>query len=184
MKKLAVLVLVFCMAGALAAKDTIVTRQNKKYYGVVIDRKGGHFVIRITDGSIVEIPEENVSKITRDNVVYDLEAGLKYYLEVKRPFLPFVVLGVAAGAYAVKRFNDYADLHREAEEELAQGGAVGAVINTRDQKQAIAEGIVSTLFSVGSFYIAVRPMKVKVGMGTIELSMQAPRPGVMLSLRF
>jgi hypothetical protein len=182
MRKLIIIVLLISFAGAVMAKDTLVTLQGKKYHGTVIDRRGGNWVIRTEDGSVVEIPESITAKIIRGNIVYDIQLGQKYYLEVRRPFLPFIVLGVAAGAYGYKRFNDYADLHKSAEAELQDQGQ--DVTNTKDQKTALAEGIASLLVCAGSFYIALRPLKVKVDMGTIELSLQAPRPGVMLSLKF
>ena len=182
MKKVIVIILLISFAGTVMAKHTLVTLQGKKYHGTIIDRRGGNFVIRTEDGSVVEIPESITAKILQGNIVYDLELGQKYYLEVRRPFLPFIVLGVAAGAYGYKRFNDYSELHSAAEEQrkLFPDG----VVNTSDQKTAIAEGIVSMLVCAGSFYIALKPMKIKVPMGTIELSFQAPRPGVMLSLKF
>jgi len=182
MRKLIIIILLISFAGAVMAKDILVTIQGKKYHGTVIDRRGGNFVIRTADGSVVEIPESITAQIIRGNIVYDLKLGQKYYLEVRRPFLPFIILGVAAGAYGYKRFNDYADLHRAAEEQRKLFPE--EVVNTKDQKTALAEGIVSVLVCAGSFYIALKPMKVKVSMGTIELSMQAPRPGVMLSFKF
>ena len=182
MKKWAVFILLFAFSTAVLAKDTLVTTQGRKYHGVVIARRSGNWVIRTSDGSVVEIPEAITAMIIRDKIVYDIANGQKYYLDVKRPFMPFMILGVAAGAYGYKRFADYDKLHRAAEEQ--RQSFPDEVINTNDQKTALAEGIVSMLVCAGSFYIALRPLKVKVPMGTIELSLQAPRPGIMVSMRF
>lgn len=182
MQKLLVFILIFCFVTGVIAKDTLVTIQGKKYHGTVINRSGGNWIMRTSDGAVVEIPESITIRIIRGNIVYDMELGQKYYLEVKRPFLPFAILGIAAGAYSYKRFADYSKLHRDAEAQRA--AFPDEVINTSDQKGALAEGVVSLLVSAGSFYIAFRPLKVKVNMGTIELSLQSPRPGVTLSFQF
>ncbi len=107
MKKTATILLLLCLTPHAFAADTIVTKKNQKYHGKVIDRNTKGFVIQTVEGSLVVIPQENISKIIRDNKIYDLEQRISYYLEVRRPFLPFIVMSIVTGAYCVKSFQSY-----------------------------------------------------------------------------
>ena len=170
MKKAICLFLLLNINSLVLAGDIIVTKQNQKYYGTVIDRNDKGFVMRTVEGNMVVIPLNHISKIVRNNLIYDLEEGTKYYLEKRHPFLPFIVLGVATGIYSVKKFQDYQDHHREAEE-LKIDIAGPEYTNLRDQsKKDLAWCVVSGLFSVGSFFIAFKPMEVKIPIGRINVS--------------
>jgi hypothetical protein len=163
-------IILLSFAAGLTAGDTIVTKQNKKYYGTVIDRNDKGFVMRTNEGHMVVIPVDRISRIIRNNLVYDLETQSKYYLEKRHPFLPFVVLGLASGIYSVRKYQDYKDHHAMAEAEKMES-AGPEYTNLKDQsRKDLAWCIVSGLFSAGSFYIALRPMEVKVPMGKIKVS--------------
>ena len=58
-----------------------------------------------------------MARINRDNQILDFITGERYYLEVRRPYLPFAVLSIATGAYAVNRFQEYDRLHKKAEKQ-------------------------------------------------------------------
>lgn len=178
MKKVATILLLLCLIPHAFGADTIVTKKDRKYHGKVIDRNTKGFVIRTVEGSLVVIPQENISKIIRDNKIYDLEERISYYLEVRRPFLPFVVLSIATGAYAVKKFQDYQD-----ERDRVKNSTPEDLVNTSDKsKSHLAWCVASGLFSLGSFYVAIRPMEVKVPIGRINLSTTSN--GITVALHF
>lgn len=170
MKKWIVFFFVLCLVPQLFGQDTIVTKKNKKFQGRVVERSPDGFVIRTTDGNRIVIPTDNILKIVRGNTVYDFEERVKYYLEVRRPFLPFIVLGIASGAYGIKKYQDYSDNRRKANDALAGGGIPADYQYLNDQsKRDMAWCIVSGLFSAGSFYVAFKPMEVKVPIGPINI---------------
>jgi len=167
-----------CLIPHAFAADTIVTKKNRKYHGKVIKIIDKGFVVRTVEGSIIVIPKENISKIFRGNKVLDLEEGMSYYLEVRRPFLPFIVLSIATGAYAVKKFQDYQN-----ERERVKNSTLGDLVDTSDKsKTHLAWCIASGLFSLGSFYVAIRPMEVKVPIGRINVSTTSN--GITVALHF
>jgi len=166
----------------LFSADTIVTKKNRKYYGKVIKIIERGFVVRTVDGNVIVIPQDHISKIFRDNKVLDFEKKMSYYREVRHPFLPFMVLSVATGVYSVKRFQDYKEHHRQAEDEKLKNAGPDYT-NLNDQsKRDLAWSVVSALFSAGSFFVALRPMEVRVPIGRINLSMMPNR--VSLAFRF
>ena len=182
MKIIICFLLCLCFISQAFGGDIILTKQNRKYNGKVIKRTAKGFVVRTVEGSVVVIPSENMKMIYQGNKVYNFDEGLAYYLEKRRPFLPFVILSVAAGAYSVRKYRDYQDHHDQAEaEKLIEAGP--EYTNLKDQsKKDLAWCVVSGLFSLGSFYVALKPMEVRVPIGRINLSM-APR-GVTLALHF
>jgi hypothetical protein len=67
-------------------------------------------------------------------------------------------------------YQDYRDHHKQAEAIKLQN-AGPEYTNLEDQsKNDLAWSIVSGLFSIGSFYIASRPLEVKIPVGTISVS--------------
>jgi hypothetical protein len=174
------------MATQSFSGDILETRKGVKYCGKIIKiqdtKEGKAVVIKTDEGGTVAVFQKEIARIYRDNQVLDFMTGERYYVEVRRPYLPFAVLGIATGAYAVNRFQEYNRLHDKAERERELAGVDAETINTSDQKNAMALGIVSSLLSVGSFYVAIRPMEIKVPMGKINLS-GIPK-GVRLSLHF
>jgi hypothetical protein len=162
--------------------DVIILKNGHEYRGQVTKIVDNKFVVKTVEGNVIGIPKANVARIIRDNKVLDFEAGESYYLETKRPFLPFIVLGVATGAYSVKKFQDYQDHRKEADEATLKTGDPDQT-NMKDQsKKDLAECIVSGLFCAGSVYVAFKPLEVKVPIGKINIS--AVPNGVMLSLHF
>jgi hypothetical protein len=173
MKAVAMIVTMGLCANALAL-DTIITKQNKKYQGKVVKNTAKGFVIQTTDGSMIILPKQDVTQIYRDNKLLDFEAGMSYYIDVKHPFLPLGILGIGAGIYAVNRFQAYQENQRET-------SATGEQ-NLSSSKTALALGIASTIVSLGSFYVALRPLEMKVPIGKIKMSVM---PGsVRLALNF
>lgn len=180
MKRFFILILILFFAVQLFAVDVIETKNNQKYYGKVTGRKANGFVIRTKDGSVVVVPVSNILHISQGKTVYDFETGMKYHVETNRPFLPLAVLGLASGYYSVKKFQDYSEHNKEKKEK--ETDANGATYSGVQPSNDMAWGIVSGLLSVGSFYVAMRPMEVKVPLGKIKLS-AGPRQ-IELALQF
>ena len=180
MKRMICIFFCILLVGQTLADDIIVTKRGRKYHGKVIRITEKGFVVRTVEGSVIVLPKVNISKIYRENKVLDFEEGMSYYLEIRRPFLPFVVLGIASGAYAVNRFNAYKD----EKDRIKLGDAAQSGVKDTDDKSStyLAWSIVSGLFSIGSFYVAIRPMEVKVPIGRLKLSMTSKN--VTLALHF
>ncbi len=169
MKKIAILVLLLALIPQLVRSDVIVTKQNQKYNGKVIKITEKGFVVRLTSGDAIVIPKNKISKIYRGDELLDLEMGMRYRITVNRPFLPFAILGAASGGYAIKRYRDYTKAHKDAEKELVDEG-LSDTSNTKDEKKILAESILWGILSVGSFYVALKPIEVKVPIGRLNLS--------------
>ena len=173
-------VLIFLsMVPGLFGTDVVITKEKRKFQGTVVKITEKGFVLRTMEGTMIVIPKDRVSKITRGNKILDFDAGISYYLEQKRPFLPFIVLSVASGYYAVIKFNDY-----KKNRDLANADNLGPeYINLDDQsKKDMAWGIVSTLFCAGSVYVAFKPIEIKVPIGKIKVTLEPSGP--VLSLHF
>lgn len=178
MRKWITMINLLVMVVPLIGADLIVTKTGSKYQGKVIKIIEKGFVVRTVEGTVHVIPKSNLSKIYRGNKVLDFEENMSYYLEVRRPFLPFIVLGLATGAFSVKNFQDYRK-HRDQYDQIQDESKSDYL---KKSNKELAYGIVSGLFSVGSFYIALRPMEVKVPIGRISL--QTLDQGIQLSLHF
>ena len=181
MKKMILIVLLFIAVANVLAEDILVTKKGQKYHGRIIKRTQKGLVVRTVEGSVIVLPVQNISKIYRDNKVLDFEEGMSYYLETRRPFLPFVVLAIASGAYCVDRFNKYKKDKDESDAIIADSGDTDNQY-IKDSKKAMAASIISGLFSVGSLYIALKPMEVRVPIGRLKLSTTSK--GVTLALHF
>lgn len=182
MKKVVCSVLLLCLTSQILRADIILTKRGRKYNGKVIRITEKAFVVRTVEGTVIGVPKADITKILRGNQVLDFEQGVRYHLEVRRPFLPFIVLSIATGAYAIKRYQDYKDHKDQAEAELLKD-AGSEYTNLNDQsKKDLAWCIISGLFSLGSLYVALRPMEVRVPMGRINLGMTSR--GVTLALHF
>ena len=179
MKRVICVILLFCVVSQVLATDVIVTKKGRKFQGKVIRIIEKGFVVRTTDGSVIVLPKNNISKIYRDNKVLDFEEGMSYYLEVRRPFLPFIVLAITSGAYCIDRYGQYRNDKEDAEDAV---GDEDELQYLNSSKKALAATIISGLFCVGSFYIALRPMEVRVPIGKIRMS--ATSSGVTLALHF
>jgi len=183
MRKVVVVILLFCLIPQLLRADIIVTKDKNRYSGKVVKILPKDFAVKLDDGTVIIIPKNKVSQIIRNNIILDLDQGIRYFVEVRRPFLPFLILGTATGIYAFKKFKDYKDNKEQADQLAEQAGMEEGYQNLNDQsKRDLAYGIVSAIFSVGSYYIALKPMEVRVPMGKINLSAN-PR-GVSLALHF
>ena len=182
MKKWIFIVMIYCVVSQLYGQDTIVTRNKKKFQGRVVERSTDGLVVQTTDGTRIVIPTDNILRIIRGNTVYDFEESYKYYLEVRRPFLPFIVLGIASGVYGIQKYQDYANNRRKADEAQEGGGVPSDYQYLKASRQDLAWCIVAGLFCAGSFYVAFKPMEVKVPIGPINVGFH-PR-GVTLAISF
>ncbi|HHS12495.1 MAG TPA: hypothetical protein ENN03_01870 [bacterium] len=168
---------VFLPVQALAV-DRVITRQKIEYRGTFVNRTQQGLVMRTVEGTLVVIPQNEISKIYReDKSIWDFETGTRYYLKKSLPFLPFTLLGAASGAYAVHQYNNFRDEQERVKDTPDDVNNITDRSNTH-----LALCIVSGIFAVGSIYIAFRPMEVKVPLGRINISAN-PR-GITLALRF
>ena len=171
-----------CMATVVSGQDIIKTKSNQKYVGkiVKVSKKNRSFVIKTDMGNMVAVKFSDVLTVQRGNKIIDLQAGESYYLEVRRPYLPFSILGVASGVYSVSQFQEY-----QKRKDKFNTATEGGEQNLKDDSgEALALGIVSGLVSLGSFYVAIQPLEVKVPIGKVRVSGSPMGNGVMLSLQF
>ena len=127
MRRWICILLIFCFLIPSLHADIIITKQNKKYHGKVIRVTEKGFVVRTTEGSVIVLPKNYVSKIFRGNKVLDLEKKMSYYVEIRRPYLPFAVLGIASGVYAIRRYQDYRDNKEKADHALQEADATAPI---------------------------------------------------------
>jgi hypothetical protein len=184
MKKIVSMFLLMGFASQICGADLIETKNDKKYQGKIVKTVDGKVVIKTTEGNMIGIPRSNLSKITRGKEVFDFVNGERYYLEIRRPFLPFSVVSVAMGAYSVIKFQDYQKKHADYEKHKNDDGAQGAINLTDTSKKDLGTGLVLAVCSVGTFIMAMRPMEVKVPIGKISLSMNTNGAGVGLAVNF
>lgn len=176
--------LILCFFSSGFGADTILTKKNRKFKGTVVKRTDQAFIVRTVDGTQIILPKEDISRIIRDDIVLDFENMTRYRLQVRRPFLPFVVLGLATGVYSVNKYQDYNKHRQQAQDVLSGVGGPGddyTYLNDQSKKD-LAWCVVSGLFSAGSFIIAFKPMEVKVPLGRINLSASTDR--VTLAFHF
>lgn len=182
MKRL-ILILFLVFVSETFGADLIITKENRKFKGKVVKVADGKFIVRTTSGSTLAIPRSHVAKIYRGNRLLDFEEGMSYLVEKRHPYLPFIVLSVASGAYSVNRYQEYKrrkDAYNEYRDSPDYDPELQNVSD--DSGKALAESIIFGLFSAGSFYFAVKPMEVRVPIGKIQVS--AAPGGVRLSLNF
>jgi hypothetical protein len=179
MKKVFSIFLLLAVGAQIAAADVIETKNGRSYNGKIIKTVDGKVVIRTDEGSMIGIPRTNLARVRRGKEVFDFVTGERYYYEVRRPFLPFTVLGVACGAYSVIQFEEY-----KKEKDRAKDREAEALANDMTDKssQHMTAGIVLAVCSAGSLLMAVKPMEVKVPVGKIKIGL-APT-GVRLALNF
>jgi hypothetical protein len=176
MKRILYVLILLAVTSSLTGADLIETKNNRKYNGKIVKIVEDKVVIKTDEGNMIGIPKSSLSRITRGKEVFDFDAGERYYLEVRRPFLPFMVVSMACGAYSVVKYQDYQKNRKE-----NQPGANGET-NLKASKKDLGTGIILAACSVGTFIMAIKPMEVKVPIGKIKLGM-APE-GMRLSLNF
>ena len=181
MKRAICIILLLCFATQVIAADIIVTKKNHRYEGKIVKTTKGGLLVRTLEGSVVVIPVKDISRIYRGNKIHDFEEGLSYYLEVRRPFLPFIVLSIASGYYAVQKYRDYRDHKEQSEVELPEED----MQNLKDQsKSDMAWCVVSGLLAAGSLWVALRPLEVKIPIARIRVSATPTPNGVTLAFHF
>ncbi|HDQ45580.1 MAG TPA: hypothetical protein ENN17_08810 [bacterium] len=177
MRKLLVLLFIFIFCGTLISEDRIVTKARQEYRGRVVRVVKENYVIRLTNGSLIALPQSQISRIYRGNRLLDFEEGMSYIIQKKYPYLPFGVLTIASGAYAVNRYQEY-----ERRKERFKEADTGEQDLRDNSGNALAESVIFGVVSLGALYVAFRPLEIKVPVGKINLSAV---PGqVRLSLNF
>ncbi|NQT24475.1 hypothetical protein HQ585_03900 [candidate division KSB1 bacterium] len=186
MKRLILFLLLLLFASQGFTTDLIVTKENKKFKGQVVKVIDGKYIVKTTSGTTLAIPKSHVARIYRGNRLVDFEEGMTYLVEKRHPYLPFIVLSVASGAYSVNRYQEYnrrKKSYNNTLSEAQESGSEDDLQNLTDNSgKALAESIIFGLFSAGSIYFAVKPLEVRVPIGKISVG-TAPN-GVRLSLNF
>jgi hypothetical protein len=182
MKKILCIFLLLGFASQVFGTDLIETKKKRVYKGKIVKIVDDKVVIKTEEGSMIGISKSSLSKVTRGKEVFDFQKGERYYLEIRRPFLPFTVLSAACGVYSVLKFQDYKRNHNKYEKEKKDADAKDTT-NLKDQsKKDLSTGIILAVCSVGTFIMAIKPMEVKVPIGKIKISMTST--GVGLALNF
>jgi hypothetical protein len=180
MKRVLYVLILLGFTSQLTAADIIETKTNRKYNGKIVKIVEDKIVIKTDEGNMVGIPRSSLARITRGKEIFDFVSGERYYLEVRRPFLPFMVVSAACGAYSVVKYQDYKRSHDRYEKERQEAGADA---NLRDtSKKDLGTSVILGVCCAGTLIMALKPMEVKVPIGKIKLGM-APN-GMRLSLNF
>ena len=182
MKRLLYVLILLGFASHLAGADVIETKTNRKYNGKIIKIVDDKIVIKTEEGNMVGIPKSSLARITRGKEVFDFVSGERYYLEVRRPFLPFMVVSVACGAYSVVKYQDYQRSHARFEKQKQEADAADATNLQDTSKKDLSTSVILAVCSAGTFIMALKPMEVKVPIGKIKIGM-TPN-GVRLSMNF
>jgi hypothetical protein len=182
MKRILCVLVLLALTPRLTGADFIETKNSRKYNGKIVKIVGDKVVIKTDEGNMIGIPRSSLSKITRGKEVFDFDLGERYYLEVRRPFLPFMVVSAACGAYSVVKFQDYKRKHAQYEADKKEAGAEGTVNLKDNSKNDLSTGVILAVCGAGTFIMALKPMEVKIPIGKIKLGM-AP-DGMRLSLNF
>lgn len=177
MKKILVLILILTFSGTLFSADLIVTKDKRAYRGQVVKVVNQKYAIRLTDGSLIALHQDQISKIYRGNNLLDFDEGMRYVIQKKYPYMPFGVLSIASGAYSVNRYQEY-----KRRKDRFKSEDTGEQNLQDNSGNALAECVIFGVVAAGALYVAFRPMEVKVPIGKINLSAV---PGqVRLSLNF
>jgi len=182
MKRLMYVLILLGVTSYSAGADLIETKNNRKYNGKIVKTVEDKIVIKTDEGNMIGIPRSSLARVTRGREVFDFVTGERYYLEVRRPFLPFMVVSAACGAYSVMKYQDYQRNHDRYEKEKLEADASGTVNLEDTSKKDLGTSVILAVCSVGTFVMALKPMEVKVPIGKIKLGM-APN-GMRLSLNF
>jgi len=186
MKRPMLILFLFLMLVHALHADVIVTKENRKFKGTIAKVADGKFILRTNSGRVLAIPRSHVARIYRGNKLVDFEEGMSYLVEKRHPYLPFIVLSVASGAYSVNRYQEYKrrkDSYNKTLSEAQAAGAEDDLQNISDNSgKALAESVIFGLFSAGSLYFAIKPLEVRVPIG--KISMGTTPGGVRLSLNF
>lgn len=179
MKKIVSVGIVCLFFTQICLADIIETKNNKIYKGKIIKTSEKGLAIRTEEGNTVVIPKNQLARIQRDKKVYDFLNGEIYYLEKRRPFLPFSVFSVSLGAYSVTKFQDYQKNRKKAEEPTREDPEVQ---NLKDQSgKDLAMSIGFGICSVATLILALKPIEVKVPVGKISMQVTPTQIGLALS---
>lgn len=185
MRKFVFIIIFFAVAAHCFSQDLIITKQDKKYKGKVVKLTEKGFILRLVDGTIIVVPKKDIVRIHRGKMIIDLEKKMRYYKEVHHPYLPLLVLGIAAGAYSIKKIGDYQNEKDRIKKHAKEMELNPALKNIDDNSgEYLTHCIISGLLCLGSSYIAFRPMEVTIPIGPIKMSANYSYKRVMLSFHF
>jgi hypothetical protein len=186
MKKSLFVILLFGFVFQALGADIIETKSKKKYNGKIVKTVDDKVVIKTDEGNVIGIPKASLARVRRGKEVFDFVTGERYYLEVRRPFLPFLVLSAASGAYSVVKFQDFRKGRDAAEKYKKEHAGEDYQYLDDKYKKDRAWGYVLAVCSAGTFIMAIQPMEVKVPIGKIKVSLSpAMSPsGIGLAMRF
>ncbi|MCK5149052.1 hypothetical protein KAR48_20015 [bacterium] len=175
-------ILLTCLFVSQAMGQDIITKKDGLVIrGRVVKRANKAIAIRTTEGILTVVKQADVSSIQRGKMLYDLETQIRYRIEKRRPYLPFLILTGAGAAYAVKQFDEYKKNKKEADAEIR----VDDIQNLNDKsKRNLATSIVSGIISIGTAYIALRPIEVKTPLGPFKMSLGIHDTQIRLSMNF
>lgn len=179
MKKIVSLGIIFLFFTQICLADIIETKTNKVYKGKIIKTSEKGLAVRTEEGNTVVIPKNQLARIQREKKVYDFLSGEIYYLEKRRPFLPFSVFSVSLGVYSVTKFQDYQRNHKKAEEEKKEDPDVQNLKDESGKDLAVSIGL--GICSVATFILALKPIEVKVPVGKISMNVTPTHIGLALS---
>jgi hypothetical protein len=184
MKKIIVLVVLSTFAATVFGADVIETKNNKKYNGKIVKTVDDKVVIQTDEGPMIGIPRANLARVKRGKEVFDFTTGERYYLEVKRPFLPFLVLSAASGTYSVMKFQDAKKKQDEAEKYKTAANPGGDEQYLKESKKDQAWGIVLAVCSAGTFIMSIKPMEVRIPIANKKVSIKPSETGVGVAVNF
>ncbi len=177
MKKLIFIVFILACSQVSAQYDKIITKQNIVYLGRVvrISAETNRCAVQQLDGNIVVVPIDQIAEIHRGGQVLDFTTNIRYRIEKQRPFLPLLALSIGSGIYSVTKFRDYRDNKEKADLALDEiqdeDDSDYTYLNDQSRKD-LAWGVISALACVGSTYLALRPVEVRIPVRPFTFSMQ------------
>ena len=175
-------ILIACLCVSQVMAQDIITKKNgTKIRGKVVKNANQAFAVRTLEGNLVVVQQADIATIQRGHMLLDLERQIKFRVEKKRPFLPFLILSGASVAYSVHQFNEYKKNKDAADEVILQDD----YIYLKDKsKRNLAMCIVSGFVGMGTAYIALKPVEVKTPLGPFKLSLGVVPGKVQLAMRF
>jgi hypothetical protein len=186
MRRLLFILITLVFVSQTFAQDVITKKDGVVIHGRVVKRANNAFAVRTNEGNLVVIKEADVASIQRGKLLMDFERQLRFRVEKRRPFLPFLIITGVSAAYGVQKYKDYEKHRDEADEQKAIFGEDNEeYINLNDKsKRDMAMTVISGVVSLGTAYIALRPIEVKTPLGPLNLSMGVKANQVQLAIHF
>jgi len=175
-------ILISCLFFSQAmAQYNITKKDGVVIQGRVVKRSKDAYAVRTVAGNLVVVQIRDIARIQSGKTLFDLETQIRYRVEKRRPFLPFLLLSGAAAFYSAHQIEEYRKNKKEADDAIFDEDII--YLNDKS-KRNMAFSIISGFVSVGTAYIALRPIEVKTPIGPIKLSMGVRNNRVQLSMNF